>query len=62
MKTCQRCGYTIKGTPVEIEAFSSSGAKPQMWRHATDDECNAATRAHGPAATYTSRLSRHLGA
>ncbi|MFI8510477.1 hypothetical protein ACIGHB_05020 [Streptomyces sp. NPDC085460] len=62
MKTCQRCGYTITSGAVEIEAFSSSGAKPQMWRHAADADCNEATRTIGPNATYTSRLSRHLGA
>ena len=62
MKTCQRCGYQIKGGAVEIEAFSSSGAKPQMWRHPTDAGCNAATRARSEGATYTSPLRRHLGA
>ncbi|MGW3374065.1 hypothetical protein [Streptomyces hydrogenans] len=62
MKQCVRCGYSITGTPVEIVPFSSSGAKPTTYRHATDADCNAATRAHGPNATYTSPLQRHRGA
>ncbi|MFK3734083.1 hypothetical protein ACI2LJ_27880 [Streptomyces sp. NPDC088090] len=61
MKTCQRCGYPIRGEAVEIDAFSSSGARPQMWRHPTDAGCNKATREAGPGATYTSPLQRHLG-
>lgn len=61
MRQCQRCGYRIEGPAVEIETFSSSGAKPQMWRHPTDAGCNKATREAGPGATYTSPLQRHLG-
>ncbi|MFB7936689.1 hypothetical protein [Streptomyces sp. NPDC056049] len=61
MKTCQRCGYSIKGEAEEITPFSDSGAKPTLWRHRTDAECNEATLTHGPTATYTSRLSRRVG-
>lgn len=61
MKQCQRCGYSIQGEAEEITPFSDSGAKPTLWRHKSDAECNAATRTHGPGATYTSRLSRYLG-
>ncbi|MEU0317099.1 hypothetical protein [Nocardioides sp. NPDC006273] len=60
MKKCGRCGYSIEGTPIEIVPFSSSGAKPTTYRHATDADCNEAARKIRVDARRTSRLSRYL--
>lgn len=60
-RRCVRCGYLIDGEPTEVVIESASRPRPTTYIHATDAECNEATRTHGPGATYRSRLNRYLG-
>ncbi|WP_282695508.1 hypothetical protein [Streptomyces sp. CC208A] len=47
MKLCHRCARPITGEAEEITPFSVSGARPTLWRHTSQAECERARQASG---------------